>query len=83
MDLTYRRMLLLMAATLASLVVGVSTSAASGEGAIGGPDYCAGRGLVVFEEGVRDSRELLTEQQHEPQDGTAQVTGREPAGGHC
>jgi hypothetical protein len=82
LDLTYRRMLLLVMATLASMVVGVATSAASGAGAIG-PNYCPGRGLLALEEGALDPREPLTVQQHEPQDGTAEVTGRESAEGHC
>jgi hypothetical protein len=71
-----------VAATLASMVVGVATSAASGAGTTG-PNYCPGRGLVALEEGVVDPREPLTAQQHEPQDGTAEVAGRESAEGHC
>jgi hypothetical protein len=82
LDLTYRRMLLLVAATLAVMVVGVATSAASGASVIGS-DYCAGRGLVALEEGVGNSRATLTVQQHEPQDGTVEVTGRVPVVGHC
>ena len=75
-------MLLLMVATLALIVVGVATSVASGAGVIGS-DYCAGRGLVTFEEGVGDPREPLSVQQHEPKDGTVELTGREPVDRNC
>jgi hypothetical protein len=82
LDLTHRRMLLVVAATIASMVVGITTSAASGADVIG-PDHCVGQGLVAFEEGMGDPREPLIVQQHELQDGTVEVTGREPADDHC
>jgi hypothetical protein len=75
-------MLLLIAVTLALMVVGVATSAASGADVIGS-DYCSERGVVAIERGAGDLRGPLSVQQHEPQDSNVQVTGREPVDEHC
>jgi hypothetical protein len=83
LNLTYRRMLLLIAATLGLTVVVVATSVASGAGAAG-PAYCVVQGRIIApEEGAESPRDPLTVQQHAPQNGNPEAPGQEPTDGHC